>query len=228
MNRSDQPSLLRTRPAHLVVVVGTGTEVGKTWVATRLLDEAAARGRTVVARKPAQSFEPGDDEDGRTDAQLLAAATGEDPTEVCPAAHWFDVPMAPPMAAEVLGRPPLLIADLMDHLAWPPSADLVVVETAGGVRSPIASDADSVDLCERLAPDHVVLVADAGLGTINAVLLSVAPLGPWPVVVVLNRFDPADDLHRRNRAWLTERAGLTCVVGIDELTDALAITALRR
>ena len=219
----DQPSLLRTRPAHLVVVAGTGTEIGKTWVAARLLALAADRGLRVAARKPAQSFEPGDDEAGVTDAQVLAAATGEDPTDICPAPHWYPVPMAPPMAAEALGRPPLTLGSLLDHLAWPPGADLVLVETAGGVRSPLAVDGDAVDLCARLAPDAVVLVADAGLGTINSVLLSTSALEPWPVTVVLNRFDADDDLHRRNREWLVGHERIACVVDLDALADALGL-----
>jgi dethiobiotin synthetase len=217
----DQPSLLRTRPRQLLVVVGTATEVGKTWVAARLAAAARDAGRSVVARKPAQSFEPGDDAAGCTDAQILAAATDEEPTDVCPARHWYPVPMAPPMAADVLGRPPLVAADLFDHLTWPADADLVLVETAGGVRSPLAVDADAVDLCAALAPDHVVLVADAGLGTINAVRSSVAALERWPVLVLLNRFDPRDDLHRRNRDWLIERSGLRCATDVDEAAVAL-------
>ena len=50
------------------------------------------------------------------------------------------------------------------------------METAGGVRSPQADDGDAVDLVRLLAPDLVVLVADAGLGTINAVRLCVDAL----------------------------------------------------
>ena len=49
------------RPHRLVVVVGTGTDVGKTWVAARLLIDLRAAGVTVAARKPAQSFDPDDD-----------------------------------------------------------------------------------------------------------------------------------------------------------------------
>ena len=65
--------------------------------------------------------------------------------------------------------------------------------------------------CVALAPDLVVLVADAGLGTINAVRLTVEALGDVrsPVVVVLNRFDAAADLHIQNAEWLRVRDGLT-------------------
>jgi dethiobiotin synthetase len=95
------------------------------------------------------------------------------------------------------------------------------VETVGGPRSPIAVDGDAVDLCDLLDPDVIVLVADAGLGTVNAVLVSVAPFEGRRVVVILNRFDPAVDLHRRNREWLRTREGLEVVVDPEALAELL-------
>ena len=169
-------SLTGVRPRRLVVVVGTGTDVGKTWVAARLLTELRGAGATVAARKPAQSFDPGDDPSDR-DAAVLGAASGEPPEMVCPPHRWYEVPMAPPMAAEALGRPPFRSADLVGELGWPcDPVDVGLVETAGGVRSPLAADGDCAALCAALAPDLVVLVADAGLGTINAVRLTVDAL----------------------------------------------------
>src|SRR5213076_1746043 len=106
---------------------------------------------------------------GDTDAGQLGQASGESPQIVCPRHRWYEVAMAPPMAAAALGRPPFTVADLVDELRWPDGVDVGLVETAGGVRSPIADDGDTVDLARALHPDRVVLVADAGLGTINAV-----------------------------------------------------------
>ena len=74
---------------------------------------------------------------------------------------------------------------------------IIVVEGAGGARSPIADDGDTVALAHALAADRVVVVADAGLGTINAVRLTVAALSSWTPVVALNRYDDGDALHRR-------------------------------
>ncbi|HEU0171598.1 MAG TPA: dethiobiotin synthase [Acidimicrobiales bacterium] len=202
-----------TRPERLVLVVGSGTEVGKTWVTCRLARALRRRGLIVVARKPAQSYDVGDDLSD-TDAALLAHATGDHPAAVCPQHRWYPVAMAPPMAAEALGRRPFTIADLVDELAWPAVVGVGLVEAAGGVRSPLAADGDAAALAGALRPDRVVLVADAGLGTINGVRLSMAALAPWPVTVVLNRFDPADDLHVRNLEWLGG------VDGFDVVTDA--------
>ncbi len=206
----------RPRPERLVLVVGTGTGVGKTWVAAAVLSRLAAAGHRVAARKPAQSFEAADAA-GATDAGVLGAATGEAPTTVCRPPRWYPVAMAPPMAAEVLGRPPFTVAELVAEVGWPtPPPGVGMVEAAGGVRSPQAADGDAVALGRLLRPDVVVLVAHAGLGTINDVRLAVdvltAPIGvAAPVVVVLNRFDPADELHRRNRDWLVDRDGATVV-----------------
>jgi dethiobiotin synthetase len=206
-----------------VVVAGTATEVGKTWATVALIDALRTQGHIVAARKPAQSFAPVDL--GRTDAELLASASGEPVDVVCPRHRWYEVPMAPPMAADVLGRPPFTVDDLASEVAasWSAALDVGFVELAGGPRSPIATHGDGVDLTRALAPDLVLLVADAGLGTINAVRLCVEALAPVArVVVYANRFDPKDDLHRRNVAWLRERDGIDVSTDIAALTSRLA------
>ncbi len=193
------------RPQQLIVVVGTGTEVGKTYVSSRLLRDLRASGLDVAARKPVQSFDP---DDPYTDAHLLADASGESPTDVCPRHRWYPLPMAPPMAADALARPQFSLEDLASEIQWPlPAPNVAFVETVGGVRSPMASNGDAISLIELLQPDIVLLVADAGLGTINDVTLCLEAINSGAhvatPVVVLNRFDPSDDIHRRNRDWLT-------------------------
>ena len=74
-------------------------------------------------------------------------------------------------------------------------------------------------LSSAIAPDLVLLVADAGLGTINSVRMSVTAFGEGQVVVVLNRFDEHDPLHHRNRDWLR------CRDGFDVVTDVEAAAA---
>jgi len=203
-----------------VFVAGTGTDVGKTWVLVELLTELRRRGHDVAARKPAQSFAP--EEVGSTDAELLAAATDSRADTVCPGHRWYATPMAPPMAAAALGLPPFGINDLVRELdvAHTAGGASVFVEGAGGPRSPLAADGDNVDLARALGAQVAVLVADAGLGTINAVRLSVDALTGFDTLVVLNRYDATDDLHRRNAAWLAE-AGYQVLTSVDALVGAV-------
>lgn len=207
------------RPRLLVFVSGTGTDVGKTWWTAALARALRNDGWSVIARKPAQSFDP---DDATTDAAVLGAATGDDAATICLPHRWYEVPMAPPMAAAALERPGFTTADLVGELAWPDGTDVGFVEGAGGPRSPLADDGDSVTLAGALAPDLVVLVADAGLGTINAVRLAHDAFGSaTPLVVVLNRYDDTVVVHRANRDWLATGVGLEVVTDVDALVGRL-------
>ncbi|MHB8499234.1 MAG: ATP-dependent dethiobiotin synthetase BioD [Acidimicrobiales bacterium] len=206
------------RPGFVVLVAGTATEVGKTWVMAQVARRLRHTGLVVAARKPAQSHEPGDVE---TDAAVLAKATGEIARVVCREDRDYAVPMAPPMAASTLGLAPFTVADLVAELEWPRGCDIGLVESVGGIRSPIATDGDTLELARQLHPDLVALVADAGLGVINALRLCVAALDPIRPVVVLNRFDDGQELHRRNLDWLRDVDGLDLVTSPQALTDRL-------
>jgi dethiobiotin synthetase len=203
-----------SRPARLIAVVGTRTDVGKTWVSQALLLQWRARGLKVAARKPVQSF---DDDADVTDAERLAEASGEDPCVVCPKHRWYERAMAPPMAADVLNRPRIALDELFGELTWPSRADVGVVETAGGIWSPVAHDGASIDFVRRMDPDEVLLVADAGLNTINAIKLSMHLLDPRRTRVFLNRFDATERLHYLNAEWLAQNEKLTIVTSIDDL-----------
>ena len=115
--------------------------------------------------------------------------------------RWYEVALAPPMAAEALGRPGFTIDDLVAELRWPDAAvDVGWSRPRVGCGHRWRPTAIAWRSVPRLEPDLVVVVADAGLGTINAVRLS--PSARWwhcdaLSVVVLNRFD---DARRRARA----------------------------
>lgn len=215
---------MSARPRSLVLVGGTGTEVGKTWVAAAVAGQLREEGWVISARKPAQSFDPHDD--APHDSEVLGEATNESPDAVCPPHRNYEVAMAPPMAATSLGRPSFTTSDLVDEVtgSWPPhSVDVGIVELAGGWRSPQAAPDAAGDDCRAfaslLAPDLVVLVADAGLGTLNSVRSALDSVDQ-PAVVVLNRFDPLDPLHGANRDWLVE------VDGTEVFTSSGALVGL--
>jgi dethiobiotin synthetase len=209
-------------PPTLLAVLGTATEIGKTWCSIQLITQLKERGHSVAVRKPVQSYQvpTARDTADDTDAELLAAASGEPVHTVCPPHRWYPEPMAPPMAADALGRDPIASTDLVDELHWPAETTVGIVETVGGVRSPMTHDIDSAGFAHLIGATHVLLVADAGLGTINAVRLSAAEMGPIPTLVYLNRFD-ASDLHRRNLEWLQTKDGYCTAVDISSAVDWL-------
>jgi dethiobiotin synthase len=202
----------------VVFVTGTGTEVGKTWLSCAAGGQLRSRGRRVSVRKPLQSH---DRRGGPTDAQLLAEASGEDVACVCPAERTFEVALAPPMAAIALGRRIAATAELAAALGWAEETEVGLVEGAGGIRSPLSADGDNLDLLAYLDTDHVVVVAEAGLGVVNAVRLTTDVLGARPVTAFLNRFDPSDEVHTASCAWLRDRDGLDVAVTVGELVETL-------
>ncbi len=207
------------RPRFVIAVLGTATEVGKTWVTARLISTLREAGLCVGVRKPVQSYDPAIVEP--TDSQVLGAASGEDPNVVCNEERSLPVAMAPPMAAAVLGLHPLAVNELAASIVWAASVEVGIVETIGGVRSPIASDGDSIDLARALSPDVTILVSDAELGVLNAVRTSVDAVAPLTPIVHLNRFDANDDLHRRNRDWLVDVDAYNVTTVIEDLASQL-------
>jgi hypothetical protein len=52
--------------------------------------------------------------------------------------------------------------------------------------------------------------------------MSAELFAPLPIVVMLNRYDETDDLHRRNEAWLRERCDLDVVTDLTGLISRMA------
>jgi len=115
----------------------------------------------------------------------------------------------------------VLMQEIVAEVHWPTGIDIGFVETVGGARSPLAGDGDSMELLRRLHVDQLLLVADAGLGTINSVRLTLAAVGTLPTLVYLNRFDTSNELHELNRRWLIERDHLSVITDVHSLAVAI-------
>ena len=209
------------RRGIVVFVAGTGTEMGKTWAAAGLARLLRDSGRSVAARKPVQSFDL--HTGGPTDAEVLAAATGQDPDAVCPTKHAYPVPLAPPMAARKLGRVCPTLDEMAANCHFAATVDVGLVEGVGGLYSPIASDGHNLDLIERIEPDLVIVVASAALGGIHDTMACTLPLSAFRRAVFLNRFDPETEVHALNARWLRD-TGLEVATTLVELADIVCDT----
>jgi dethiobiotin synthetase len=188
---------------HRYFVTGTDTGVGKTEAACALVEALKARGKTSCF-KP---YESGANKRGLpSDAARLWRAAGawQDPRTVC--VHSFAAALAPGVAAAQEHRSP----------AWSKTLDTfralgkgpLVVEGAGGLFVPLDAQHDVIDLI-RETKLPVLLVARAGLGTLNHVALSLEALAERRLkvaAVLLMKSTPAvDESVASNPRWLAMR-----------------------
>jgi dethiobiotin synthetase len=187
-------------------VAGTDTSVGKTEVARALLSLL----RGAVPLKP---IETGCDPERPEDALALLDASGGnfELDVVCP--YRFRMPAAPLVAAEAERK--AISLERIEQLVAYAAPNPIVVEAAGGLlvplvrevaslsleqadpaeRAPVAALVTNLDLVERIGLP-VVLVARAGLGTLNHCALSADALqrrGIDLAAIVLNRVAAEDD-----------------------------------
>jgi len=173
-------------------VAGAHTEIGKTHVACGLLRAARDTGLSVEALKPVVSgFDPHDW--AASDPGRLLIALGRPLTDAALAdmAPWrFAVPLAPPMAAEAEGRP-LEIGPVLDFCRTrvaEASADLLLIEGVGGLMSPIARGATTLDLLLGLDA-RSVLVSGSYLGAVSHTLTALEVMrarGAPPAAVLVS------------------------------------------
>lgn len=151
---------------RFVVVVGTDTGVGKTLVTCALAHALRAEGKRVLAIKPIETgIGPGDD--AGTDGAELARASGQEKPRA--ALVRLRDPLTPALAAEREGVTIDVdaLADEIRELGQ--GYDVVLVECAGGVLSPLSWTHDATTLAHRLKEDYVLLVGSDRLGTISLI-----------------------------------------------------------
>jgi dethiobiotin synthetase len=152
--------------AEVVVITGTDTEVGKTIVTAALASRYLARGRSVAVVKPAQTgVAPGEEGDVDVVRRLVPDVSTYELAR-------FPDPLAPATAARIAGRKaPDLCAVRDGILKAGETADVVLVEGAGGVLVELGDAFTLLDVAQLLVADQqpvvFVVVARSGLGTLN-------------------------------------------------------------
>lgn len=211
----------------ILVVTGTGTGVGKTVVTAALGALAVGSGRRVAVLKPAQTGvlpgEPGDADEVRRLAG--AAVTGRE------LARYPD-PLAPATAARRAGLPavaPAAVAIAVRELAA--AHDLVLVEGTGGVLVRLDDTGGTVADAAALLGAPVLVVAAAGLGTLNHTALTVEALrarGLHCLGVVVGCWPAEPDLAARcNLTDLPEVSGVPLLGALPAGAGALDAAQFR-
>ncbi|MEV6738013.1 dethiobiotin synthase [Streptomyces sp. NPDC051104] len=179
----------------VLVITGTGTEIGKTVTTAAVAAVAVAAGRSVAVLKPAQT---GVRPDERGDADEVARLSG--PVTTRELARYPE-PLAPATAARRAGMAPVRpheVAEAAAKLAA--EHDLVLVEGAGGLLVRFDDEGGTLADAARLLGAPVLVVASAGLGTLNATELTVREMRCRqlePAGVVIGSWPKSPDLASR-------------------------------
>lgn len=155
------------------LVLGVGTGIGKTYVARGLVSLARELGRPVAGLKPIETgFSAGDS--GASDAVALEQASFHVKHPRPHPLYGFQDPVTPALAARRERR----VIDLQHVRTWVDAAFAlnvesqpeIVVETAGGVFSPLGDDLTNLDLVHAIGTGTWLLVASDRLGVLHDVL----------------------------------------------------------
>lgn len=201
-----------------VFITGTDTGVGKTVVAAAIAGALRLNGVDVGVMKPVQS---GNDDD----AAFLTKSAGvsDDPSLIVP--YSFREPIAPSLAAKLEGVSVDIDAIKGAYSALADRHEFVVVEGAGGIMVPLVEKGPESYLVSDLIRDlglPTLIVARAGLGTINHTLLTIdhaRSKGINVAGVVVNGYPETPNLSEKNNPQMIEKLSGIPVVSIIPFID---------
>lgn len=197
-----------------IFVTATGTDVGKTYISALLVKAMRDAGVDARYYKPALS---GAVREGERlipgDAAFVAECAGLQQQPEQMVSYIFEEAVSPHLAAKRSGAAIELEKLANDRTKAGAAAEFLLVEGCGGLICPLRRDDQSLmlaDVAERFG-DELLLVAPAGLGSINAAVLTAEYAKQRGLTVrgiVLNGYEPGNFLHEDNRQEIEALTGL--------------------
>lgn len=204
-------------------VTGTGTDTGKTYITgliVKKLQEAQKNPAYYKAamsgndRRPDGTLIPGD-------ALAVQTMSGIDQslTSMCP--YVYEHAYSPHLASRLEGNP--VVMDIVKHGFADVAADYdyVTVEGSGGILCPICFDEARIQLEDVVKELHLssILIADAGLGTINSVVLTAEYMKTHGLPlkgIIFNHYHPGDVMEDDNIFMCEHMTGLPTLAKVQD------------
>lgn len=201
-----------------IFVSGTGTDVGKTYVAGLLVKALREAGKNAGYYKAAASgnVRTADGKILAGDAREVCRLSGLDADPEDLITFLYEEAVSPHLASRSEGEPVSIVRVMQHYAELAKRFEFMVAEGSGGIICPIRWDSTErlllEDVIHALGLD-TVLVADAGLGTINHTVLTVEYARSHGLTVrgiILNRYEDTPFM-RDNRAMIEELSGVRVV-----------------
>ena len=210
-------------------ITGTGTDAGKTFVTALLVKKLREAGYSAGYYKAALSgaakegnrLIPGDAEYVRKTAKLDAEAEEM-------VSYIYEKAVSPHLAGELENRPAGMEKILEDYRRICSRWEYVTAEGSGGIICPIVRNKILLEDIIREMGLGILIVAPAGLGTINSTMLTAAYARQKNIPVkgvILNRFHRGDEIEEDNKRFLEETAGIPVIACVEEGAKEIAIEA---
>lgn len=213
-------------------ITGTGTDVGKTYVTALMVKKLREGGKNPAYYKAAMSGNRrvGDGRLIPGDALQVKTMSGiAQPLEaMCP--YVYEAAVSPHLASRMEGNPVELSVVRQAFREVCRRYDYVTVEGSGGILCPLRFDGEPLrldDLVKELGLSSLI-VAEAGLGTINSVVLTADYMRArgLPVKgIVLNNFHPGDPMEEDNRFMCEYMTGLKVLACVRQGDTDLSLEA---
>ncbi|MDO4307063.1 MAG: dethiobiotin synthase [Eubacteriales bacterium] len=204
-------------------ITGTGTDIGKTYVAGLIVKKLAQCGKNPGYYKAAMSGN-----ERRADGSLIpgdalfvqqTAGIAQPLEEMCP--YVYENAYSPHLASRIEGNPVVMDVVKQGFLEVCGKYDYVTVEGSGGILCPICFDEARIrleDVVQELNLSSII-IADAGLGTINSVVLTVEYMKTkkLPVKgVIFNHFHPGNVMEEDNIFMCEYMTGLPALAKVKD------------
>lgn len=206
-------------------ITGTGTDVGKTFVTGLILKKLKESGRNAAyykaamsgnERRPDGSLIPGDALTVKT-----MSGIGQPLETMCP--YIYETAVSPHLASRLEGNPVQMEVVKKGFEQVCSSYDYVTMEGSGGILCPICFDETKIQLEDiiRELGLSCLIIADAGLGTINSVVLTVEYMRSRNIPIkgiIFNHYHPGNVMEEDNLhmcEYLTGLNVLACVQDSD-------------
>lgn len=206
-----------------IFITGTGTDVGKTYVTGLIVKKMKKNNRKAAYYKAAMSGN-----DRRTDGSLIPGDALQVQTmsgieqpleEMCP--YIYETAVSPHLASKIEGNPVEMeqVLNGFDNVCS--KYDYVTAEGSGGILCPLRFDEQQIQLEDFIKTRDLssLMIADAGLGTINAVVLTAEYMKTrkMPVKgIIFNHFEPGNKLHEDNLFMCEYMTGLKVVACVED------------
>lgn len=211
-----------------IFVVGTGTDVGKTYVSGLLVKKYHEMGKNVGYYKAAVSGNIRD-ENGKLipgDAAFVKSISGIDQPLEDMCSYVYERAVSPHLASKLEGNPINITKVKEAFLKVAEAYDYVVMEGSGGILCPIRFDDEKIWLEDIITELNLpcVLVADAGLGTINSVVLTwhyMKSKNIEPIGIIFNRYQKGDVMQEDNVKMCEYKTGLPVLGFVEDGGDKI-------